>query len=124
MEHALVLRGKCVRANMRWNLGQTVPARTGDPTADKIPGSQGRVNESTAPSHGRNLRSQSNGTDSSKRVLRGPRALADRAFGLQTPADPNFRQRCVTGTTSSEHDERALKKPKRSFSNSLKRTPD
>jgi hypothetical protein len=35
MEHALVLRGKCVRANMRWNLGQTVPARAGDPTADK-----------------------------------------------------------------------------------------
>ena len=34
MEHALVLRGKCVRANMRWNLGQTVPARAGDPTAD------------------------------------------------------------------------------------------
>jgi hypothetical protein len=35
MEHALVLRGKCVRANMRWNLGQTVPARAGDPTADR-----------------------------------------------------------------------------------------
>jgi hypothetical protein len=35
MEHALVLRGKCVRANMRCNLGQTVPARAGDPTADK-----------------------------------------------------------------------------------------
>jgi hypothetical protein len=34
MEHALVLRGKCVRANMRWNLRQTVPARAGDPTAD------------------------------------------------------------------------------------------
>jgi hypothetical protein len=34
MEHALVLRGKCVRANMRWNLEQTVPARAGDPTAD------------------------------------------------------------------------------------------
>jgi hypothetical protein len=34
IEHALVLRGKCVRANMRWNLGQTVPARAGDPTAD------------------------------------------------------------------------------------------
>jgi len=33
-EHALVLMGKCVRANMRWNLGQTVPARAGDPTAD------------------------------------------------------------------------------------------
>jgi hypothetical protein len=30
-EHALVLMGKCVRANMRWNLGQTVPARAGDP---------------------------------------------------------------------------------------------
>jgi hypothetical protein len=36
MEHALVLRGKCVRANMRCNLGQTVPARAGDPTADNI----------------------------------------------------------------------------------------
>jgi hypothetical protein len=36
MEHALVLRGKCVRANMRWNLGQTVPARAGDPTADRV----------------------------------------------------------------------------------------
>jgi hypothetical protein len=36
MEHALVLRGKCVRANMRCNLGQTVPARAGDPTADKL----------------------------------------------------------------------------------------
>jgi hypothetical protein len=36
MEHALVLKGNCVRANMWWNLGQTVPARAGDPTADKI----------------------------------------------------------------------------------------
>jgi hypothetical protein len=36
MEHALVLRGKCVRANMRCNLGQTVPARAGDPTADTL----------------------------------------------------------------------------------------
>jgi hypothetical protein len=27
--------GKCVRANMRWNLGQTIPARAGDPTADR-----------------------------------------------------------------------------------------
>jgi hypothetical protein len=36
MEHALVLRGKCVRANMRCNLGQTVPARAGDPTADSF----------------------------------------------------------------------------------------
>jgi hypothetical protein len=36
MEHALVLKGKCVRANMRWNLGQTVPARAGDPTADTM----------------------------------------------------------------------------------------
>jgi hypothetical protein len=35
MEYALVLMGKCVRANMRWNLGQTIPARAGDPTADK-----------------------------------------------------------------------------------------
>ena len=35
-EYALVLMGKCVRANMRWNLGQTVPVRAGDPTADKI----------------------------------------------------------------------------------------
>jgi hypothetical protein len=35
-EHALVLRGKCVRANMRWNLGQTVPARAGDPAADRL----------------------------------------------------------------------------------------
>jgi hypothetical protein len=34
-EHALVLMGKCVRANMLWNLGQTIPARAGDPTADK-----------------------------------------------------------------------------------------
>jgi len=33
-EHALVLMGNCVRANMRWNLGQTVPALAGDPTAD------------------------------------------------------------------------------------------
>jgi len=33
-EHALVLMGKCVRENMRWNLGQTVPARAVDPTAD------------------------------------------------------------------------------------------
>jgi hypothetical protein len=33
-EHALVLMGKCVRANMRWNLGQTVLAHAGDPTAD------------------------------------------------------------------------------------------
>jgi hypothetical protein len=30
-KHALVLMGKCVRANMRWNLGQTVPARARDP---------------------------------------------------------------------------------------------
>jgi hypothetical protein len=37
MEHALVLKGKCVRANMRWNLGQTVLARAGDPTADSRP---------------------------------------------------------------------------------------
>jgi hypothetical protein len=28
------LKGKCVRANMQWNLGRTVPARAGDPTAD------------------------------------------------------------------------------------------
>jgi hypothetical protein len=41
MEHALVLRGKCVRANMRWNLGQTVPARAGDPTADSGGGGGG-----------------------------------------------------------------------------------
>jgi hypothetical protein len=37
MGHALVLMGKCVRANMRWNLGQTIPARAGDPTADIVP---------------------------------------------------------------------------------------
>ena len=36
MEHALVLRRKCARANMRWNLGQTVPVRAGDPTTDII----------------------------------------------------------------------------------------
>jgi hypothetical protein len=35
-EHALVQKGKCVRANMQWNLGQTEPARAGDPTADKL----------------------------------------------------------------------------------------
>jgi hypothetical protein len=34
-EHALVLMGKCIRANMRWNLGQTVPAREGYPRPTK-----------------------------------------------------------------------------------------
>jgi hypothetical protein len=44
MEHALVLRGKCVRANMRCNLGQTVPARAGDPTADSLHPNKRHVN--------------------------------------------------------------------------------
>jgi len=37
-EHVLVLMGNCVRAKMRWNLGQTVPACAGDSTADSYEG--------------------------------------------------------------------------------------